>query len=109
MKSIALIFLSAAFAYFGLAVEAVYAEIAGLVAATITLAEALNTWQDWHKGKAILSTIGVAALLTLIGWQIVEASYLHGADAAKALENFVLVALGALGLWPQYKKAVESI
>ena len=109
MKSIALIFLSAAFAYFGLSVEAVYAEIAGLVAATITLAEAANTAFNWHKARAVLSTIGVAALLTLIGWQLVEASYIYGTEFVKALENFVLVSLGALGLWSNYKKAVESV
>ncbi len=108
MKSIILIFLSAAFAYFGLSVDVVYAEIAGLVAATISLAEALNTWQNWHKARAVLATIGVALFLSLIGWLVVEASYLYGVDVWGFVENVVLVSLGALGLWPQYKKAVEA-
>ena len=109
MKQIILILLSAGFAFFGFTVEMVYAEIAGLIAAIMTLSEAFNDWKDWHGIKAALSAVVVSAILTLIGWQFVAESFLYDLEFIKVVENFILVTLGALGLWPQYKKVVESI
>ena len=107
MKSVALLVLGVVFGVFGLAVESVYAEIAGLLAAVITLSEALNTALDWHKAKAVLATIGVTIVVSLVGY-LLNLGFLAGMETWVLVETIIVVALVALGLWPNYKKAVQS-
>lgn len=109
MKAIILLLLGTALAAFGLSVDALFYELAGMVSGVILLTEALNTWLDWHKAKAVLATIGVSVVVCLVGWKLIAASFLYGVETMELIYNMVIVSLGALGLWPQYKKAVESV
>ncbi len=108
MKGIILLLIGTGLAYLGLSVELVYAEIAGMVGGVMVITEALNNWLDWHKVKAVLATIAVSIAVSLIGFWLVESSYLYGVSTMALVENIVLVALGSLGLWGNFKKAVNS-
>jgi len=105
MKSIILVLLGIIFSAFGLSLENTYAEIGTLIASVIVFAEALNGWRDWHGLKAILAVVGVSAVTTLVGFWL-GIGFLVGATVIRLIETIILVVLGALGLHPQYKKAL---
>ena len=109
MKSIVLLLLGVVFGTFGLAVESVYAEIAGLLGAVVVFSEAVNTALDWHKAKAVLATAVIAIATTLLGY-VLNLGFLQGMEIWTLVETIIVVILGALGLWNgfNYKKTVEA-
>lgn len=102
-------FIGAGLAFFGLSVDSVYAEVPGLVAGVLTITDVLNKWQDWHGFRAVLAAILVSTVLSLIGWQLIENSFLHGLEFVEFLSKLVMVTMIALGVHPNYKKAIDSV
>ena len=108
MKQIILILLGAGLGFFGFTIEGVFHETTSMVAATMFFAEAINDWQEFKKWKAGATAVGVAILLSIIGWQFVADSFLYGLPLQEFVVQALPVALGALGLWPLIKKATEK-